>query len=78
MPLGESRGWPGEGEIDFAQVRKRVDGADCLALLVQVLHGSLKSPFKEDAVKQWTAKGRFGMRSIMSQCAFVLHTHCFD
>ena len=68
MPMGEARGWPGEDEVDFNLVKKRVAAKGCTDVLLLVMQGKLESPYKADAIEQWTKKGRFNMRSIMSQC----------
>lgn len=68
MPVGEAKGWPGEDEVDFNLVKKRVAAKRCTEALLLVMQGKLESPYKADAIEQWTKKGRFNMRSIMSQC----------
>ena len=72
MPMGEARGWPGEDEVDFNLVKKRVAARGCTDVLLLIMQGKLESPYKADAIEQWTKKGRFNMRSIMSQCE---HSH---
>lgn len=67
MPKGEAKGWPGEDEIDFEEVKNRVKAKSCTDVLRLVMMGKIKSPYKDEAIEQWSKKGRFNMRSIMSQ-----------